>query len=154
KMMDVKHALAGLTAVESASLSFEVPERQPPNAFDFQVATGEGPEAMVYSIGAGQDYAQMFGMTVLAGSCFAQSGGHIPNQVVLNESAVTALGLTPETAINKKLRQPSSGSEVTVAGVIKDYNYSSLQQAVKPLAFFHVQDWLSYRFLSVKLRGE
>jgi len=153
KMMDVKHALAGLTAVESASLSFEVPERQPPNAFDFQVATGEGPEAMVYSIGADQDYAQTFGMTVLAGSCFAQSGGHIPNQVVLNESAVTALGLTPETAINKKLRQPSSGSEVTVAGVIKDYNYSSLQQAVKPLAFFHVQDWLSYRFLSLKLRG-
>jgi len=139
--------------VESASLSFEVPKRQPPNAFGFMLATGDSPQTMIHSIGVDQDYAQTFGMTVLAGSCFAQNGGHIPNQVVLNESAVKALGLTPETAVNQKLRSASSGSEVNIAGVVKDYNYSSLQEQIKPLAFFHVQDWLSYRFLSLKLRG-
>lgn len=153
KMMDVKHALTELAAVESASLSFEVPDNRPPNAFGFMLATGDSPQTMIQSIGVDQDYAQTFGMTVLAGSCFAQSGGHIPNQVVLNESAVKALGLTPETAVNQKLRPASSGSEVTIAGVVKDYNYSSLQEQIKPLAFFHVQDWLSYRFLSLKLRG-
>lgn len=153
KMMEIKHALTKLAAVESASLSFEVPKRQPPNAFGFMLATGDSPVTMIHSIGVDQDYAHTFGMTVLAGTCFSQSGGHIPNQVVLNESAVRALGLTPETAVNQKLRPPSSGDEVTIAGVVKDYNYSSLQEQIKPLAFFHVQDWLSYRFLSLKLNG-
>jgi len=153
QMMGVKQALTELAAVESASLSFEVPDGQPPNAFGMQQASGDGSEAMIYSIGVDQDYARTYGMTLLAGTCFAQSGGYIPNQVVLNESAVAALGLTPETAIHKKLRQIAGGTDVTIAGVVKDYHYSSLQEQIKPVAFFHVQDFLSYRFLSLKLRG-
>jgi len=40
---------------------------------------------------------------------------------------------------------------LTIAGVIRDYHYSNLQEKIEPMAFFHVRDALSYRFLSLKL---
>lgn len=150
-MEGVKDRLSRLPSVQRASLSFEVPDRQPPNAFGFQLANGEGPVVMVPSMGADADYAETFGLTVLSGVCFNPSGGHIPDQVVLNESAIRSFGMTPESAINQRLRQPSSGNEVTVVGVVKDFNYSSLQQQIGPIAFFHIRDFQSYRFLSLKL---
>src|SRR4029077_18710864 len=45
----------------------------------------------------------------------------------------------------------SPGTVLTVAGVVKDYNYSSLQDHVDPIAFFNVRDAQAYRFLSLKL---
>lgn len=151
KMIGVQHDLLRLAAVKNAALSFEVPDRQPPNAFNFQVATGEGPKASIPSMGADEHYAATFGLTVLAGNCFGQSGGYIPGQVVLNESAVKALGLTTESAVNHQLRDLASGTNLTIAGVVKDFNYSSLQEQIEPIAFFHVRDFRSYRFLSLKL---
>jgi len=72
--------------------------------------------------------------------------------VVLNEAAAKALGLTPESAINRKIKIPSApGAALTVAGVVKDFNYSSLQDKIEPLALFNVRDWLAYRYLSLKL---
>lgn len=151
KMAAVQHDLLQLATVKGATLSFEVPNRQPPNAFGLQVATGEGPKVPITSMGADEHYASTFGMTVLAGTCFAQSGGHIPDQVVLNESAVKALGLTTESAVNQEIRDVASGNTLTIAGVIKDFNYSSLQATIAPIAFFHVRDFRSYRYLSLKL---
>ncbi|MFC3196081.1 FtsX-like permease family protein [Parapedobacter deserti] len=151
KMMAVQQDLLQLTSVKDATLSFEVPNRQPPNAFSLQVATGEGPKAPIISMGADEHYASTFGMTMLTGSCFAQSGGYIPGQIVLNESAVNALGLTVESAVNQKIRDVASGNEVIIAGVVKDFNYSSLQEQIEPIAFFHVRDFRSYRYLSLKL---
>ena len=88
----------------------------------------------------------------MSGTCVAPAGEYIPNQIVLNESAVKALGLTVQSAVNKRIKMPSSpGTIFTVAGVVKDYNYSSLQDHIEPVAFFNVRDALSYRYLSLKL---
>jgi len=153
-MINIKHALMQLPSVKDASLSFEIPDRKPPNSIDMQPVNGDGRTVLVTSLGADENYAATFGLTVLSGSCFAQSGGYIPNQIVLNESAVKALGLTVSSAINRQIKVPSSGTKLTVAGVIKDFNYSSLQNQVEPLAFFHVKDATSYRYLSLKLSSD
>ena len=116
-----------------------------------QPMNGGGRTVLVTSCGADENYAATFGLTVLSGSCFAQSGGFITNQIVLNESAVKALGLTVNSAINRQIKVPSSGTILTIAGVTKDFNYSSLQDKVEPLAFFHVKDATAYRYLSLKL---
>jgi hypothetical protein len=105
-----------------------------------QPVNWDGRTVLITSCGADENYAATFGLKVLSGSCFAQSGGFIPNQIVLNESAVKALGLTVNSAINRQIKVPSSGTILTIAGVINDFNYSSLQDKVEPLAFFHVKD--------------
>ncbi len=152
KMIDIKNGLLQVPAVRDASLSFEIPERKPPNSTDMQPVNGDGRTVLITSCGADEHYAATFGLKVLSGSCFAQSGGHIPNQVVLNESAVKALGLTIQSAVNRQIKVPSSpGTVLTVAGVVKDFNYSSLQEKIGPIAFFHVRDWVAYRYLSLKL---
>jgi ABC-type antimicrobial peptide transport system permease subunit len=151
RMINIKNALMQLPSVKDASLSFEIPDRKPPNSIDMQPVNGDGRVVLVTSCGTDENYAATFGLKVLSGSCFAQSGSFIPNQIVLNESAVKALGLTVSSAINRQIKVPSSGTILTVAGVIKDFNYSSLQNQVEPLAFFHVKDATAYRYLSLKL---
>jgi putative ABC transport system permease protein len=151
KMINIKNALMQLPSVNEASLSFEIPDRKPPNSVDMQPVNGDGRTVLITSCGADENYAATFGLKVLSGSCFAQSGSFIPSQIVLNESAVKALGLTVSSAINRQIKVPSSGTILTVAGVIKDFNYSSLQNKVEPLAFFHVRDATAYRYLSLKL---
>jgi len=152
RMIGIKDALSQIPAVKSASLSFEIPERKPPNSSEMQLINGDGRTVLIPSCGVDENYAATFGLKVVSGSCFAQYGGHIPNQVVLNEAAAKALGLTPESAINRKIKIPSApGAALTVAGVVKDFNYSSLQDKIEPLALFNVRDWLAYRYLSLKL---
>ena len=153
RMINVKNALMQLPSVKDASLSFEIPDRKPPGSVDMQLVNGDARTVLITSCGADENYAGTFGLKVLSGSCFAQSGNFIPNQIVLNESAVRALGLTVMSALNRQIKVPSSGTILTVAGVIKDFNYSSLQNQVEPLAFFHVKDATSYRYLSLKLNN-
>jgi ABC-type antimicrobial peptide transport system permease subunit len=150
-MINIKKAFLQMPSVKDASLSFEIPDRKPPNSIDMQPVNGDGRTVLVTSCGVDENYAATFGLKVLSGSCFAQSGGYIPNQIVLNESAVKTLGLTINSAVNMQIKVPSSGTTLTVAGVIKDFNYSSLQNQVEPLAFFHVNDARAYRYLSLKL---
>jgi len=150
-MINIKNALLELRSVKEASLSFEIPDRKPPGSIDMQPVNGDGRTVFITSCGADENYAATFGLKVLSGSCFAQSGGFISNQIVLNESAAKALGLTVNSAINRQIKVPSSGTILTIAGVIKDFNYSSLQDKVEPLAFFHVKDATAYRYLSLKL---
>lgn len=151
RMINIKKALQQLASVKEASLSFEIPDRKPPNSIDMQLVNGDGRTVLITSCGADENYAATFGLKVLSGTCFAQSGGYIPNQIVLNESAVKALGLTISSAPNRQVKVPSFGTVLTIAGVIKDFNYSSLQNQVEPLAFFHVKDATAYRYLSLKL---
>ena len=152
RMMNIRNAMMEIPAVKSASISFEVPDRKPPNSLDMQPVTGDGKTVLITSFDADENYASAFGLKLLSGNFFTHSGGFIPKQVVLNESAVKALGLTNQSAINAQVRIPSSpGTILTVAGVVQDYNYSSLQDQIDPVAFFNVRDWLSYRYLSLKL---
>ncbi len=153
KMLSVRDGLKQVAGIKQSSLSFEIPERLPPNSIMLSVS-GSDREVLVPSCGVDEQFAATFGLKVIAGSCFVQNGGHIPNQMVLNESAVKALGITPESAINRQLRINNPGADpsfVTVAGVVKDFNYTTLHEKVGPLAFFSVRDATSYRFISLKL---
>lgn len=152
RMINIKNGLLQVPAVKTASLSFEIPDRKPPSSIDMQLVNGDNTTVIISSHGADENYAETFGLTMMAGSCFSQSGGYIPNQVVLNESAAKALGLSIETAVNRQIRIPSSGTMLTVAGIVKDFHYSSLQAHIEPVAFFHVRDATAYRYLSLKLK--
>lgn len=156
KMQAIKNGLLQLPFVKSASLSFEIPDRKPPAAIDL-LPPGNGNTQPVFipAMVADKDYASTFGMRLLAGSFFNQSGTSTPGQIVINEVAAKSLGLTPESAIGKKIQSPGviSGS-FTVRGVINNYNYSSLQNQIEPVAFFNIEDNLSYRFLTLKLNAE
>ena len=152
RMENMKSALQQLSVVKDASLSFEVPDRKPPNAIDL-LPVGSSSNQPVFISGtiADKDYAATFGLHLKSGTFFNQQGATIPAQVVLNESAAKALGFTEQSAVGKQVKWLSANVTLTVSGVVKDFNYSSLQQKIEPVAFTNVEDALAYRFLTVKL---
>ena len=67
---------------------------------------------------------------------------------ILNESAARQLGWEPEAAVGKKMFM--SDRSGVVKGVIKDFHFESLHQAIKPLVLFPE---IRARLLLVKVNG-
>src|SRR5690606_10655185 len=56
-----------------------------------------------------------------------------------------------EDAIGKQVRTFGGGPPFTIAGVIKDFHFSSMQQAIQPTVFLHVDLTKTFRFFSFKV---
>lgn len=150
KMMAIRDAVETTPGVRSASLSFEVPDRMPPNTIDL-LKDGASQPTVVHAIVADEAFGRTFGLKVKQGSFFSDTqGSHIPNQVVVNETAAKTLGIT---AINQQVRMPS-GPVLTVAGIVNDFNYSSFHESIGSLVFLHIQDSPQYRYLVFKIASE
>lgn len=81
------------------------------------------------------DYVPTYDLQMVAGRPFYQEfAGDSSRAVLLNERAVKELGMTPEQIIGTRLRLVSFDSlRRTVVGVVRDYHFSSLHDAVEPL---------------------
>jgi len=107
----------------------------------------EGLQTTVTS--ADEDFGSVFGIKLAEGQFFsAIDQAFRPFRIVLNESASKSLHVT----VGDKLKLQNWGNtEFTVAGIVADFNYESLHETVKPVAFVHNRDFLGYRFFSFKL---
>jgi putative ABC transport system permease protein len=84
------------------------------------------------------DYLETMGMTLLAGRNFSKDMATDTASLILNESAAKFLG--DRDIIEKKLYRivddnTKAIKEFRVIGIVKDFNFSSLREPVKPLAF-------------------
>jgi putative ABC transport system permease protein len=148
----VRDGLLRLPAVKSASLSWEVPDRTPPATYDLISKPKAGNKRLpIEMIQADESFAKTFGLQIIDGSFFSARSSYVPGQIVLNEAAAKALGLTPRKAAGEIIQLPDGRGQVTVAGVVKDFHYAGLQQTIEPLVFLHVRDTKGYRYLTVKL---
>ena len=75
---------------------------------------------------------------------------------VLNESAVAAIGLTPETVIGQKMYADWRGNQENfeVVGVVKDFHFESLHKKISPQGFriTQVED-TGYGYMVLDLHG-
>ena len=150
RMETIRNEFIQTPSVKTATLSFEVPDRKPPTSYDLLAeGSANNQPVNIPATSADENYASTFQLSVKEGTFFNTKGGYVPAQIVLNEAAVKALALS--SPIGKKIKMPSAGATLTVVGVVKDYNYSSLQEHVGPVAFVQVKDVKTYRYLSVKL---
>ena len=95
-----------------------------------------------------EDYASVYGMEVVAGKfLFDEGESRRPNQLVLNESAQKTLAVQ----VGDKVKMEFTDNEFTIAGIVKDFNFESLHQPVKPVAFMHTRDFAAFRYFSFKL---
>jgi putative ABC transport system permease protein len=79
-------------------------------------------------------YQSLFGLQTVAGTWFSP-GNIVPNGspfngLVVNETLVKMLGLTPDTAIGTTVA--INEGEAPIIGVVKDFHNASLQQAITP----------------------
>lgn len=149
KMETIRDGLIQSGVARSASISFEVPDRLPPITTDLLPEGGDKKPIVVPTIGVDQHYASTFGLTMKEGM-FLQNNRGTPMQseIVLNETAAKALRLP--SPVGSVVTMPN-GFTFKVVGIVKDFNFTSFQQQIRPLAFIPNRLTRSYRFLTVKL---
>ena len=93
------------------------------------------------------DYLKTFNMKMVKGRFFSDEfPADINDAVILNETAVKILGMK-----NPVGQQFEYHGRRSIIGVIKDFNFYSLHQQVKPLILFIAPYW--YHSLYIKIRG-
>ena len=97
-----------------------------------------------------EDYARVFGLDMLDGSFFfGDTETYQPNRIVINRTAQNMLS----AQVGDKVRIQYSDKEFTIVGIVKDFNYESLHEPVKPVAFTHTRDFGAFRYFSFKLNA-
>jgi putative ABC transport system permease protein len=79
------------------------------------------------------DYINQYKLKLVAGRNFSKDfGTDVGQAMIINESAAKSLGYTSsQQAIGKNFSQ--NGRQGKIIGVVKDFNYKSLQQKIEPL---------------------
>jgi len=81
------------------------------------------------------EFAKTLGIKVIAGRDFSpQFPSDSTQAVLLNRSAATKLGYTPEQAVGKWIKNVTRDTvRRTIVGVVEDFNFESLKQQIAPM---------------------
>ncbi|NQZ77706.1 MAG: ABC transporter permease [Ekhidna sp.] len=96
-----------------------------------------------------QNYINTFELELVAGRGFDSSIPSDSSAFVLNESAIEALNLTPQEALNLNITDRNLNVTGKVIGVVKDFHYRSLHHDIQPFVMYVNWDRLDY--ISVQL---
>jgi len=78
-----------------------------------------------------EDFIHAFRMKLLTGRSFSSAFKTDSNNYMVNEKMLDIMGLNASTAVGKTLTV--WGNKGTIIGVVKDFNFKPLQQAIEPL---------------------
>ena len=140
------NVLQNFSDVQSLSLSSNIPGTSSTN-MDL-IKYNEGRDSLLASyISAELRFIRDLGFEFLSGKNFPDSvsGKH---QIIINEKFLALLNAeTPIDALDKTVFL--GGEEKQIIGVVKDFNYSQLENAIEPFFFQNKED--EFRYLNVKL---
>ncbi len=148
-----KQSLASVPGVISTSYSSSVPGGDHASAYSqFENAKGETQKTNINLFFVDYDYVDQYKLKLIAGRTFSKDFGTDSTQaMVINESAAKMLGYnTPAAAVGRDFDQ--WGRKGKIIGVLKDFNYASLQQKIEPLAM-RIETW-AYGMLSIKVSSK
>jgi putative ABC transport system permease protein len=81
------------------------------------------------------EFAKTLGLKIIAGRDFSpEFPTDSTESVLINRTAATRMGYTPEQAVGKWIKTSTVDSlRRTIKGVVEDYHFTSLKQAITPL---------------------
>lgn len=110
---------------------------------------GKDPETQVpfQNFSASQGLVETLGLEIASGRNFYENAAADSNALLVNETAVKAMDM--EDPVGKKVIL--WGEEREIVGVVKDFQYMSLHEPVKP-AFIKLNSWITMN-VAVRLDG-
>lgn len=147
----VRNEMATLPTVSSASFSYEIPDGMSGNDNMKLYKAEEDSSRGIIATGLSTDdqYAITYKLQLAAGHFLERD----TTALVINEKAARALGWDdPHTALGQNMRLQGSQQLYTIAGVVKDFHFTSKHEAIAPMVFVHVKNTLLYRYLSFKIK--
>lgn len=99
-----------------------------------------------------QNYLKTFGLEIVAGRGFDAAIASDSSAFVLNESAIRALNISPEEALNLTVTDQNTNYTGKIVGVVKDFHFRSLHHAIQPFVMYVNWDRLDY--ISVRMSSQ
>jgi putative ABC transport system permease protein len=150
----VKKAIADQPGVLSVAASRAVPGEFLPNAgTDIQTPEGQMDNKIPFIYEIDFDFIPTYHIPLIAGRAYSRAyPADSAGSMVINEAAARLYGYTnPADAVGKKFAQ--WGRTGTIIGVVKDFNFRSLHQAVEPLTLrYSYPD--NVNRISVSIKGD
>jgi putative ABC transport system permease protein len=151
QMQTAKNEFLNVPQVESASLSWEIPNGNNWGGINIYPDGGDKSKAVsTQNLLTDEDYAEVYKIGMVDGDFMFGKGGHWNfNDIVISESGAKAL----EVGVGDKVRPVSSDTTVfTIKGITKDYTQTSMRDGRSPLVFFHPRQAVAYRYFSFRLK--
>ncbi|MXV13980.1 ABC transporter permease [Hufsiella ginkgonis] len=152
RMLNIRDEFERMPQVQSATLTYVVPDGKAGSTVQ---AYGNGLDSTrsvsAESLTTDEHFASVYQLRLSAGRFFGTIADS--TQVVINESHARALGWRrPAEAVGQRLKIAGLPTSLNIIGVVKDFHFGSMHDAVKPLVFSHVKSLTIYRYLSFKMR--
>jgi len=147
---NVKTQFMNLADVQSVSISSAIPGR-PNKKFPVQIENAMH-KKQVYQWDAyfiDHEFLRQNGIEIIAGRAFSEDfPGDLRRNMLINESAVKELGFTsPNDALGKEVL--SRGNSGLIVGVVKDFQFHSLHEGIKPLSLQISPGFFTFLTLSI-----
>lgn len=153
KLEAIKESMLNNNEVVDVSVSYEVPDGNAGNRYDFE--SPEGRHVDMPLLRVDENFATTYGLTLLSGGFFhADSGEYQKDRVVLSKRAARDFGWTPDQAVGNHLVLKGTDITLEVVGVVQDFHFYSLFRSVEPLSMVHIRDKMSYRYMSIRFKSE
>ncbi|AUP78482.1 ABC transporter permease [Flavivirga eckloniae] len=101
---------------------------------------GKDPNSLIVfpSMYIDENFTDVFQTEILRGRGFSETFGTDASNYVINEKAMEVMGMNLETVIGNTMTfQNKKG---TIIGVVKDFNFKSLQYAIEPLVLHYTKE--------------
>ncbi len=137
KVNSFKEEVKQLGLVQNASLSSYLPTPSNRSDWGFQLEGAEQAEETVQLQywRVDHEYVNTLGIEMISGRAFDRSFATDSSSMVLNESAVKLLNMTPEEIIGKRLSNFGDNAlSYTVIGVSKNFHYDTFKDEIGALS--------------------
>ncbi|WP_207432510.1 ABC transporter permease [Sabulibacter ruber] len=145
-----KNEYGKVPSVKRISLSSHLLGLEPAPERQLQILQQED-SVGAFSISVDEAFITNMKLELLAGNDFSEDKAENARLIIVNEEFVKKLKLKePSAAIGRWLVLPE-GKEVRIAGVLKDFHFADLKEAITP--FFFEYDPATFQYANLKLES-
>ncbi|HEU0111826.1 MAG TPA: ABC transporter permease [Flavisolibacter sp.] len=155
KYESFKTVLLDNSNIKGVTRSSRIPSGRLLDAMGSQINRGDSlapTQADIKFVLADEDFIPTYGVGMVKGRNFSKSYGTDTASFLINEAAVSVLGLkSNEEAIGKQFQY--GGRKGELIGVFNDFHFESLHQRILPLILLNPRTASNFGRLSVKISG-
>lgn len=151
---DFKGNFVSSTNVQSLSFSTGIPMSGQFQMRSFNLPTSDFQEGMNW-YEADASYLDTYQFNLLEGRNFAETAGADQNKILINQEAAQRLGILDDPIGQLVMKNEGENDEATleVIGLIKDFNFETFRNEIKPLVIEYMYDYFLRDYISVKVQG-
>lgn len=153
-METVRNEFIMLPEVADATFGYEIMDGATGGGGILYRATQDSTSGIIANgLQSDEHFASTYRLQMAAGNYLTTPGGNYDSSyVVINEATVKALGWkNANDAVGDRVIVQGRPQVLTVSGVVKDFHFGTMHEAIKPIFISHVKSTTFYRYMSFSI---